>query len=78
MAKLALRVNGSAREVDSPDPEIYHRIRGGPLEKALRGIANLMAEIDDPLRVSVSSVLMSESVASLVAFPPVLARACFG
>jgi radical SAM protein with 4Fe4S-binding SPASM domain len=60
--------------IDSPDPDIYHRIRGGSLEKALQGLANLMAAIDDPLRVSVSSVLMSESVASLVAFPPVLAR----
>ncbi len=60
--------------IDSPDPEIYSRIRGGGLEKALQGTANLMTEIGDPLRVSVSSVLMRKNVASLVAFPPLLAR----
>ncbi|MFP5287101.1 MAG: radical SAM/SPASM domain-containing protein, partial [Thermoanaerobaculia bacterium] len=60
--------------IDSPDPGIYRRIRGGGLDRALQGLANLMAEIGDPLKVSVSSVLMNENVASLAAFPPVLAR----
>lgn len=59
--------------IDSPDPAIYHSIRGGQLEKALRGLTNLMAAIDDPQRVTVSSVLMASSLESLVAFPAILA-----
>jgi radical SAM protein with 4Fe4S-binding SPASM domain len=59
--------------IDSPDPEVYRRIRGGEAARALQGLTHLMAEIDKPERVTVSSVLMSENAASLVAFPSLLA-----
>lgn len=58
--------------IDSPDPEIYKQIRGGQLNKALRGLENLMAVIPSPEIVTVSSVLMRENMASLVHFPAVL------
>ncbi len=59
--------------VDSPDPQVYQSIRNGKLEKALQGIENLMAVIDNPERVTVSSVLMNSNIASLPDFPVVLA-----
>ena len=59
--------------IDSPDPEIYRAIRGGELERALQGLRNLMAAINDCNRVTVSSVAMSSNLASLAQFPPLLA-----
>jgi radical SAM protein with 4Fe4S-binding SPASM domain len=60
--------------IDSPDPEIYHEIRGGQLEKALKGVENLMSVIDDPVKVTVSSVAMNSNIESLAAFPPLLSK----
>ena len=60
--------------IDSPDPIIYRHIRGGDLDRALRGLRNLMERIDDPQRVTVSSIIMRSTVASLSDFPALLAR----
>ncbi|MBD3307289.1 radical SAM protein [candidate division KSB3 bacterium] len=60
--------------IDSPDPEIYRDIRGGSLDKALTGAQHLIAALDDPRNVTVSSILMNQSLASLSAFPPLLAE----
>jgi radical SAM protein with 4Fe4S-binding SPASM domain len=60
--------------IDSPDPDVYQTIRGGRLANALRGLENLMSAIDNPQRVSVSSVAMSENLDSLHGFPPLLER----
>jgi radical SAM protein with 4Fe4S-binding SPASM domain len=60
--------------IDSPDPVIYRQIRGGELERALDGLRNLMGCIDDPNRVTVSSVIMRSTVAGLADFPSLLAR----
>lgn len=60
--------------IDSPDPDVYRDVRGGSVNRALRGLRNLMAVIDDPHRVTVSSVAMRTNLASLVAFPTVLAQ----
>lgn len=60
--------------IDSPDPQIYQEVRGGPLDRALRGVRNLMAAGVEPERVTVSSVLMEENIASLAAMPALLAE----
>ena len=60
--------------IDSPDPEIYAEVRGGNVSRALQGLRNLMAVIDIPERVVVSAVAMETNLASLVAFPPLLAE----
>jgi radical SAM protein with 4Fe4S-binding SPASM domain len=60
--------------IDSPDPAAYHAIRGADVSKALAGLRNLMAVLDNPNRVSVSSVVTAENVATLAAFPPLLAE----
>jgi radical SAM protein with 4Fe4S-binding SPASM domain len=60
--------------IDSPDPAAYFAIRGADVSKALGGLRNLMAAIDDPNRVSVSSVVTAENIATLPAFPPILAE----
>ncbi len=59
--------------VDSPDPAIYRAIRGGAVGPVLRGLKWLMAAMDDPTRVTVSSVMMERNVASLVDLPRILA-----
>jgi len=59
--------------IDSPDPVIYRTIRGGNLDRALGGLRNLMERIDDPQRVTVSSIIMRSTVASLADFPALLA-----
>jgi radical SAM protein with 4Fe4S-binding SPASM domain len=58
--------------IDSPDPEIYRRIRGGSLEKALEGIRHLTSTLR-PSQVTVLCVLMRSNADSLRAFPPLLA-----
>lgn len=60
--------------IDSPEEEGYHYIRGGSVEKALKGLKNLMEVIKDPNRVTVSSVLMTHNMKDLVHFPAVLAE----
>ncbi len=60
--------------IDSPDPAAYYAIRGADVNKALGGLRNLMAAIDDPNRVSVSSVVTAENITTLPAFPPILAE----
>jgi radical SAM protein with 4Fe4S-binding SPASM domain len=59
--------------IDSPDPVIYREIRGGDVQNAFRGVQNLLACIDNPARVTVSSVMMRSTIASLVEFPHLLA-----
>jgi radical SAM protein with 4Fe4S-binding SPASM domain len=59
--------------IDSPDPDIYRRIRGGSVEKALDGVAHL-ASVLNPSQVHVSSVMMRSNIDSLLAFPALLAR----
>lgn len=60
--------------IDSPDPATYRAIRGGELERALRGLRNLMAAVSDANRVTVSSVAMASNLSTLSAFPPLLAE----
>ncbi len=60
--------------IDSPDPEVYRAVRRGNVHRALDGLRNLMAEIDRPERVMVSSIAMLETLESLVDFPPLLAE----
>jgi radical SAM protein with 4Fe4S-binding SPASM domain len=60
--------------IDSPDPDVYREVRGGSVHRALRGLRNLMAVIDDPGRVMVSSVALCATLPSLVAFPALLAE----
>jgi len=59
--------------VDSPDPEIYRRIRGGAVERTLEGVGHLTSVLR-PSQVTVSSVMMRSTADSLLAFPPLLAR----
>src|SRR5690606_35607048 len=60
--------------IDSPDPDVYRAVRGGNVERAMQGLRNLMAVIDDPERVCVSSVAMRATLPSLRAFPGLLAE----
>lgn len=60
--------------IDSPDPAAYHAIRGADVSKALAGLRNLMAALDNPNRVSVSSVVTADNIATLPDFPPLLAE----
>jgi radical SAM protein with 4Fe4S-binding SPASM domain len=60
--------------IDSPDPDVYRAVRRGNVHRALGGLRNLMAEIDRPERVMVSSIAMLETLESLVDFPPLLAE----
>jgi MoaA/NifB/PqqE/SkfB family radical SAM enzyme len=59
--------------IDSPDPETYHAIRGGSLERVLWGLRNLVAGLPRSERITVSSVVMRSNVLTLVAFPALLA-----
>lgn len=59
--------------LDSPDPAIYHQLRGGNLRRALQGLRNLVEHLR-PSQITVSSVLMAQNAASLVAFPELLAE----
>jgi radical SAM protein with 4Fe4S-binding SPASM domain len=60
--------------IDSPEEDSYRHIRGGQVEKALTGLKNLMAVIDEPQKVSVSAVLMRHNIKHLVHFPAILAK----
>lgn len=64
------RINVS---VDSPDPDIYRRLRCGPLEPVLEGVGLLAKSLDNPERLTVSSVVLAENLDSLSQFPPLLA-----
>lgn len=59
--------------LDSADPDLYREIRGGKVDKALKGIRALMATGIDEHRVTISSVLMEHNLASLRDVPPLLA-----
>jgi radical SAM protein with 4Fe4S-binding SPASM domain len=59
--------------IDSPDPDVYRRVRGGNVVRALSGLGNLMAAVDDRHRVVVSSVAMLDTFPTLPAFPALLA-----
>ena len=58
--------------IDSPDQTTYREIRGGNLDRALRGLRNLVAAMPDTSRITVSSVAMRQNVAELADFPPIL------
>jgi len=60
--------------IESPDPEIFRAIRGASLNAVLRGLEALVKGLPRPERITVSSVVMESNFASLVAFPPLLAR----
>jgi radical SAM protein with 4Fe4S-binding SPASM domain len=60
--------------IDSPDPVLYHQIRGGDLDRALAGLRLLAAGLPPPKWVSVSSVVLDSNLDSLAAFPPLLAQ----
>jgi len=58
--------------IDSPDAAIYKSIRGGSVEKALAGVGHLAAALK-PSQLTVSSVMMRSTLASLESFPAKLA-----
>lgn len=60
--------------IDSPDADVYRQLRGAEVGRALQGLRNLMAAIDDPERVTVSSVALRATLPTLVAFPGLLAQ----
>jgi radical SAM protein with 4Fe4S-binding SPASM domain len=60
--------------IDSPDPALYHEIRGGRLDQALTGLRLLAAGLPPPKRVSASSIVLDANLDSLAAFPPLLAQ----
>jgi radical SAM protein with 4Fe4S-binding SPASM domain len=59
--------------IDSPHADTYRTIRGGDLDRAVRGLRNLVNALGDGHRVSVSAIAMQENVATLDAFAPLLA-----
>jgi radical SAM protein with 4Fe4S-binding SPASM domain len=59
--------------IDSADAPTYRQIRGGNLDRALRGLRNLVAAMPDTSRITVSSVAMRENIEALADFPPMLA-----
>jgi radical SAM protein with 4Fe4S-binding SPASM domain len=71
LAALA-RLDSVNVSIDSPDPAIYKRIRGGPVEKALTGVGHLAAALKAS-QLTVSSVMMRTNMESLLAFPDRLA-----
>jgi MoaA/NifB/PqqE/SkfB family radical SAM enzyme len=58
--------------IDSPDAEVYRRIRGGDVQRALRGLARLSRGLRPRVTITVSSVVMVANVESLTWFPDVL------
>ena len=58
--------------IDSADPEEYHKIRGGDLERVRRGLANLGAAAGDTLRITASAVVMKMSRRGLLLLPAFL------
>jgi radical SAM protein with 4Fe4S-binding SPASM domain len=59
--------------IDSPDAELYRRLRGGNLARAMQGVRHLVEALR-PDQVAVASVLMAENAASLEEMPEVLAE----
>ncbi|MFZ4434726.1 MAG: radical SAM protein [Microthrixaceae bacterium] len=57
--------------IDSPDPDVYRRVRHGSLRRALAGLGHL-ANVMPLDRLSVSSVAMADNIESLTAFPELL------
>jgi radical SAM protein with 4Fe4S-binding SPASM domain len=60
--------------LDSPDPEIYERIRGRPLSPVLQGLRDLGRRSALVDRVSVCAVVMKSTLKSLAGFPQQLAE----
>lgn len=58
--------------IDSPDPDTYLAIRGGPLDRAVAGLRTLMGAMEDPYRVCVQAVLTPETAPTLPHFPGLL------
>jgi tRNA (mo5U34)-methyltransferase len=58
--------------VDSPNPDVYRKIRRGKLEKVLRNVERL-AKTAKRFAFTVSSVAMVDTVGTLKEFPPILA-----
>jgi radical SAM protein with 4Fe4S-binding SPASM domain len=60
--------------VDSPDPDIYHKIRGGDLNRTIRGLKFLIDNIDRPEKITISSVVMRSNLLSLTELPKFLSN----
>lgn len=58
--------------IDSPDPEIYYKIRGGKLENLIKGLRAFMNATPFPERVTVSAVVMKSNLQSLTELPELL------
>ncbi|WP_250624238.1 radical SAM/SPASM domain-containing protein [Pinirhizobacter soli] len=58
--------------VDSPDPDVYFKIRGQPLERALSGIRRTLEKVRDSDVVRVHAVVMRNNLQSLSGFPDLL------
>lgn len=58
--------------IDSSNPNIYRKIRGTELNCALRGVKALLRSIQDPDKISVSSVVMRTNFRSLENHPTLL------
>lgn len=57
--------------IDSPDPAIYRKMRGGNLHKVLANVRKLSC-IKGSFVLSVSSIAMKSNIESLLAMPPLL------
>jgi radical SAM protein with 4Fe4S-binding SPASM domain len=60
--------------IDSPDPEVYERIRGRPLAPVFQGLRDLARRSALVDRVAVCSVVMKSTLYSLAKFPQQLAE----
>lgn len=57
--------------IDSPDPEVYKKVRGGNLESVWTGVKNLREHTN---RITISSLLMKSTIGTLPEFPAILSR----
>ncbi len=60
--------------LDAADATTYRHIRGGNLDRAFAGLANLVEAMPDASRITVSCVAMRENIDSLAGLPPMLER----
>ncbi len=60
--------------VDSPDPEIYHRIRGKPLAPVMQGLREMGQRSALAEQVSVAATVMKSTLPSLAKLPRQLAE----
>jgi radical SAM protein with 4Fe4S-binding SPASM domain len=58
--------------LDSPDPDVYYRIRGQPLSRALAGLQRTAAAIRNPGALRIHTVVMKDTLPSLSVLPALL------